>query len=196
MRAAWFALLTGVAASACGARHRAPQPEDVKQTMPDLTGRGVMLLPAQGGATTRPPERLDDEIRYWIGQQAPNVKWVFPPQLLRAIRRSPPLGDIDLDALPVASFRAAQVKRIGDPLFGDLRRLGAVVDARYALLPVTAAYVPGDTLPGRVEIASALIDTFGGEVLWYGVVAGERGPADDERVVASAARALASKVAR
>jgi hypothetical protein len=42
-----------------------------------------------------------------------------------------------------------------------------------------------------VELAVALIDTIGGEVIWYGVVAGERGGSGEPGVAASAARALA-----
>ncbi len=178
------------------ASHRAPTPETSRRMAPDLTGRVVMVLPAQGGAGARPPIGLDDEIRYWLGDRAPDVQWVFPLQLRSVLERTPALSDIHINALSVSHFRGAEVRRIGDPLFGDLRRLGAVVDARYALVPVTAAYVPGDTVPGRVEVAAALIDTLGGDVLWYGVAGGDRGDERDPRVIASAARALAGKVAR
>src|SRR5690606_41240524 len=85
---------------------------------------------------------------------------------------------------------------IGDPLFGDLRRLGALVDARYALLPVSAEFVPGPDGTGRVELAAAIIDTLGGRVLWYGVVAGAPGSRSEPAVLASAARRLASAVGR
>jgi hypothetical protein len=148
-----------------------------------------MVLPVQPGAGGV-PDGLDDEIAYWLGDRGQRVRWVFPPEIERALARSPGL-DIRLDALAVASFHRAEVKRIGDPLFGDLRRAGAIVDARYALLPVAAGYVPGTDGDGRVEIAVAIIDTIGGAVLWYGIVAGEPGGEDDRAVVASAARRLA-----
>ncbi len=193
--AALLCALAGTA-TACASR-AAPTPETPSQPAPDLGGHGVMVLPAQSGAAARPP-RIDDEIRYWLAQSGSRIAFVFPDRLRRALAASPALSDVRLDALAVASFRRGRVERIGDPLFGDLRRLGAVVDARYALLPVAAAYVPGPggASAGRVEIAAALIDTFGGDVLWYGVVGGDRGPAGDARVVASAARALAKAVAR
>jgi hypothetical protein len=58
----------------------------------------------------------------------------------------------------------------------------------YLSAPDTAA---ADTQPGRVEVAVALIDTFGGRVLWYGVMAGEPGAEGSGDVAASAARAVA-----
>ena len=94
----------------------------------------------------------------------------------------------------VSSFHRAQVEIIGDPLFGNLRALNALLNARYALLPVAAEYATSATGPGRVTIHTALIDTLGGRVLWYGVVAGEPGEPANPAAVASAARALAFAV--
>ncbi len=87
-------------------------------------------------------------------------------------------------------FHRAEVRRIGGPLYSDLRGLGALVDARYALIPVAGGYVQRPA-GGRVEVAVAIIDTFGGDVLWFGVVGGEAGDAGSRAVVASAARSLA-----
>jgi hypothetical protein len=53
---------------------------------------------------------------------------------------------------------------------------------------------PADGGAGRVEIAAAIIDTFGGRVLWYGVVAGASGEQGDPQVIATAAEALARTV--
>jgi hypothetical protein len=89
-----------------------------------------------------------------------------------------------------------KVTQIADPLYGDLRRLGAITDTRYALVPVTAAYVPlADSIgPGRVEIAAALIDTSRALVIWYGVAAGSPGPITEPTVIASAAQRLADQL--
>lgn len=192
-----FGLLLALTLAAGACVHSAPpSPDRPPPVAPDLRGLRVMVLPAQGSATAPPPAHMDDEIRFWLGDHAPSVRWVFPAALRADIQRSPELDDIVLEHLPVAVFSAAQVRRIGDPLFGDLSRLGAVANTRFALLPVTAAYVPSDSLPGRVEVAAALIDTMGGEVLWYGIVAGDRGAPGDPKVVASAARALAHALVR
>src|SRR5690625_3425559 len=156
---------------------------------PHLAGQGVMLLPVQPTRGAG-PAGLDEELAYWFGEHARAVRWVFPPTLERALERSPGLG-IHLRSLAVSSFFRAEVRRIGDPLFGDLRRLSALVDARFAIVPIAAAYVERPGEDGRVEIAAAVIETVGGRVHWFGVIAGESGPEDAPATAASAAQALA-----
>ena len=148
-----------------------------------------MLLPVQPtrGAT---PTGLDEELAYWFGERSRAVRWVFPPTLERALERSPGLG-IHLRSLAVSSFFRAEVRRIGDPLFGDLRRLSALVDARFAIVPIAAPPASTAGEDGRVEIAAAVIETVGGQVHWFGVVAGEPGPEGASATTASAAQALA-----
>jgi hypothetical protein len=201
--AATLLLLAGTLAG-CGGR-TLPAADDRLRLAPDLTGQRVMVLPAQPGAwggvpvagATLDPAELDAELGFWLTDGAPRVQWVLPPELARALARSPGLG-IELGSLAVGSFRRAEVRRIGDPLFGDLRRLSALVDARHALVPVAAAFVEvagGEGAQGRVEVAAALIDTFTGRVLWFGVVGGEPGRLADGAVIATAARALARAIA-
>lgn len=197
-------VLAVAALAACAGRAEPPSPDRPAETRPpDLTGASVMVLPAQAAPGTNtlpdaePVAGLDREVAFWLAESAPRVAWVFPPALERALERSPSLG-IRLNALAVASFHRAEVEIIGDPLFGDLRALGALVDARYALVPVTAAFVPaaGGDGRGRVEMNVALIDTRGGRVLWYGAVAGDTAQAGSPTVAATAAQALARAVAR
>src|SRR5690606_41262834 len=133
------------AVGGCG-RRPVPAPERPPPRPRDLGGAGVMGLPVQpgggggGGRRTPAPAGLDAELAYWLEERAPRVRWTFPPALEKALVRSPAL-DIRLRELPVSSFLRMQVERIGDPLYGDLRRLGALADARYALVPVAANYV-------------------------------------------------------
>lgn len=134
-----------------------------------------MVLPAQAPANPQ----FDAELSYWLKESAPQVKWVLPEDLDRALARNPALG-IQARALEVSVFRRAQVKRIGDPLFGDLRRLAALFDTRLALLPV---YSRG------AEVAVALIDTHFGDVAWFGIVAGA------DSTAASTAQRLATMLA-
>lgn len=148
-----------------------------------------MVLPVQA-ARGISGDALDAEIAFWLTDRAPRVEWTFPPALERVLERSPGLG-IRIHGLPVAVFRSVEVRRIGDPLFGDLRRLGALADARFALIPVEASYEPTPAGAGRIEVAATLLDTRTGHVLWYGVVAGASGAAGSPAVTASAARALA-----
>ena len=195
---ALFAL--AVVLAAC-AKHHAPPPVANKlvRHAPDLSGNKVMLFPVQGsgmggggvgtkaaGPLQRVPAVLDSAIADALSAKAPDVRWVGRAQLERVLARSPMLS-VDLHALAVASFRRAQVEMIGDPLYGDLRTLGGIVDARFALVPVTAAYVPQADGTGRIEIAVALIDTSLADVLWYGVAAGSNGAANDAAAATSAA---------
>ncbi|MGH7444060.1 MAG: hypothetical protein ACREKM_04250 [Longimicrobiales bacterium] len=182
--------------AACAGRSAPPTAESPKSLPPDLTGRAVLVLPSQPGPAARRDAQsgevvagLDAELAYWLEDRGPRVDWTFPAEIRDALGRNAML-QIDIDALTVSSFHHAQVVNIGDPLLGDLRRLAALMDARWALVPVAVAYVPQET-SGRVEAAVALIDTYGGRVLWYGVMAGEPGARGTIEVAASAARAIA-----
>jgi hypothetical protein len=183
--------------SACSRSVPPPSPDRPQARPPDLTGAAVMVLPAQAGPNNtgagEPVPGLDREIAYWLGEMVPRATWVFPPAIERAISRNPSLG-IRLDALAVQSFHRGVVEIVGDPLFGDLSALGPLVNARFALVPVAADYIEDPAADGRVEVQAALIDTRGGRVIWFGVVAGDRGP-EGAQATASAARALASMFA-
>lgn len=182
---------------ACGGRSAPPPSADAPQARPpDFSGVRVMVLPAQPAPGTGPGEPvpgLDQEIAFWLAESVPRVEWVTPPEIQRALDRSPSLP-VRLNALAVSSFHVAEVRNIGDPLFGDLRALNALVNARYALVPVAAGYVSDDSGSGRVEIHAALIDTVGGRVLWFGAVAGEPAAPGAAEGIASAARALARRI--
>lgn len=182
-----------VFAFACSRSVPPPSADRPQMRPPNLAGLEVMVLPAQAGPMNQgagePVPGLDREIAYWLGEMVPRATWVFPPAIERALSRNPSLA-IRLDALAVQSFHRGVVEVIGDPLFGDLSALGPLVNARYALVPVAADYVEDPAADGRVEVQAALIDTRGGRVLWFGIAAGDRGPAG-QQATASAARALA-----
>lgn len=196
----WLALLLALALAACAHRPQAPTAASPKPRPVNLTGVTVMVLPAQADAATpqATAEAFDAELDYWLKDRAPRVRWIPAKEVARLAASSPGLR-IDLRALDVRAFGRMRIERIGDPLFGDLHNLGAMLDAPVALLPAALAYVaPRDSLtgaalpgPGHFEVRAALVQTFGGEVGWYAVVAGEAGPIDAPASVASAARALA-----
>lgn len=194
-------LLLLLALPACSAKPAPPRAEDAQRLPPPLAGRTVFVLPAQplpgaGAAGGEAVPGLDADVAYFLAERAPGVRWIFPPEVEKAARAAPTLR-IDTRALQVDSFHRMKVERIGDPLFGDLHSLGLLLDARYALLPYAAALVlePGGT-EGRVELALAIIDTSDGDVLWTGVVAGERAAPGAPAATASAASALARLLAR
>lgn len=199
LRAA-LTLATALALAACGPK-AAPPAVGESPLPPALIGSSVFVLPVHAGPVPSPNatsvefrvdgiDALDTEIAYWLPESAPRVHWILPADVDRALERSPGL-DIDIRNLAVQSFRRMQVRRIGDPLFGDLRRLGAVLDARLALIPVAAEFRPTTGNNGRIEIAAALIDTERGTVLWFGAVSGDEGPTGDPVIATSAAQAFA-----
>lgn len=188
--------------AACGGRARqtAAPPEPTTRPAPPLVGYKVMLFPTQRGPVPvadaqkqhfpLDAAKLDAEIAFWLPELARSVNWVMPSTIQRAIDRSPTLG-VDMKNLSITSFQRAQVRRIGDPLFGELRGLAAVLDTRIAVIPVAAELIGQTRADARAQIATAVIDTFDGTVLWYGVLEGDAGTQGDDAALASAAQAFA-----
>jgi hypothetical protein len=88
----------------------------------------------------------------------------------------------------------AEVERVGDPLYGQLRRMAALVDAEAALLPVQVSFDANEALEGaapRVRFTMALIETRTGRVLWFGIEEGGEYPRRDPRGLASAVERVA-----
>ncbi|CAN5783759.1 hypothetical protein BH23GEM10_BH23GEM10_03980 [soil metagenome] len=170
--------------------------------LPVQAGVPVIGVPESGDSTRsltplQPAERLalEAELGYWLAELAPRVRWVLPDAIDRAARRSP-LLDVHPRELAVQDFLRARLTHIGDPLYGDLRKLNALFDTRIALIPVGAVRVPEPAGSDRVHMAVALIDSFGGNVLWYGVVAGDAAAPDAAAAAASTAQALARMIMR
>jgi len=212
-RSARAALALVLASAACA--HRAPPPSaDAPPPGPlVLGGTIVMVLPAQPGRGASPDlaAAFDAELAFWLADRAPRVHWIPAADVERLVRNAPAIR-VDVHDLDVRAFEGMRVRRIGDPLFGDVHNLGGVLDARLALIPASLAYLmPADSAtlpvvpgtggkpparpvipaPGRMEVTAAVVSTFGGEVVWLGVVAGEPAAVDSPQAVASAARALA-----
>ena len=138
---------------------------------------------------------LEAELGFWLPSNSPRVEWVLPEAIERAVQRSPAI-EVRVRDLAVRDFLRARLTQIGDPLYGELRRVAALLDTRYALLPIGGVWIPEQGGGGRIHVALALIDTMGGNVLWSGVAAGKTGPLDDPAVVASAAEAVARLIPR
>jgi hypothetical protein len=179
--------------AACGPRAVSPpQPGYERGAVPDVAGTHVMVLPLQIGAGEHPD--LDSEIEYALGESGADVSWVFPSELRRALSRNPGM-DLSVDDLPVRDFLMGELRRIGDPLFGDLYRLGVLNDASYALIPVEAHLNEGaDGV--SLELTAALVEAQTGYVRWFGVVEGGEGAAGDVYLSATTAEALARRVVR
>jgi hypothetical protein len=187
--------VTLVTAAGCGAFNRsaeAPTAGVSRGGVPSLRGVQVMLLPVQ--STRGVAGNVDAELADALGARGGGVRWLMPPALRAMLARSPAL-DVQLDALPVGVFLQAQVDRIGDPLYGQLRRLAAISDGRLALIPVEVRHRPdAPDRPGAIEVVATLLDTSNGQVFWFGVVEGDPGDGNDPRALATAAEALARRL--
>lgn len=182
-------------AAACAREAPPPSPDTPQPAVPNLAGVEVMVLPAHpapGGV----PAGFDEALSAVLSTEFDNVEWVLPAELIRAAERNPIL-DVDPTSLSVSILRSDDATHIRDPLFGDLRKLGGLVGARYAVVVYRTGYVvPADSVGGhgRIEAAIAIVDTVGGRILWRGLAAGERGPAGDEVVLATAVQRIATLI--
>ncbi len=183
-------LVLSAGLAACRGHAPVPEPGSAQTAAPDLRGSTVMVLPFQQPGTV--PGDVDAELAFGLTSRGEGVTWVLPSRLQEAMDRSPGLGT-RIRGLNVAVFTAAEVKRVGDPLFGDLLRLGSLVNAEVALVPIRAWVHPGE--PGlRVRLSAALIQVRTGRVLWFGIEEGESLDPEDPRALASAADALARRL--
>lgn len=177
--------------AACARATAPPAPGEARGYVPELRGQKVMVLPFQlrnGGVGD-----ADAELAFALQDRGPSVQWVLPAEIREALRASPAL-DAPLEGLPVEVFLRTEVDRLGDPVFGVLRRLGAVTGADVALLPVAAVLDPQGGDATRVRASVALMDVRTGRVLWYGVEASS-GAESGAAGLASTMDALARKLA-
>jgi hypothetical protein len=186
-RAPVWVLLLGVAA-ACGGTAPPPEPGVVQGFAPDLRGRRVIVLPVQQNNGV--PGDVDAELAYGLQERSGGVEWVLPAEVDEILARSPAV-QARTRGLPVGTFTVAEVERVGDPLYGELRRMASLVNASVVVLPVRAALagVAGGDL--TVRFWTALIEVRTGQVMWFSVLEGEPFPREDPRGLASAVEEVA-----
>ncbi|HUG41303.1 MAG TPA: hypothetical protein VMM12_12505 [Longimicrobiales bacterium] len=176
------ALLAGVAL-ACGGRQQDDTPAPPPPP-PDLTGALILLLPSQGDP------RFDSELAFWLAERAPRTTWILPDRMRAVVDRSPGWR-VQLDALPPGFTEVGDRRRVTGGLYDHLRRLGAVLDARLALVPYPSSAPVADSAGVALELTGVLVDVVGGRVVWHGTVRGGPAPPGAQPSVASAAQALA-----
>jgi hypothetical protein len=148
-----------------------------------------MVFPVQRSAGV--DDDLDAEVAFGLRSRGPDVSWILPADLQRVLDRSPSLRS-RIRGLDVGAFGVGEVRRVGDPLYGDLRRLAIMVDGQVALIPLQASLVADTAGAGTsVALSATLIEVRSGRVLWFGVVKGDAGDPADPGPLASAADALA-----
>ncbi len=151
-----------------------------------LSGKTTLVLPVQyvgrvpggwpgGAATAREAMRAADaEIRFALEEYGGRAIWVMPERQVETLRRQPSIQGVDPYLLSADYLRreGGDARWFRDPLFGEIRKLAALFDARYAVWPLELIHVEDRDGTGvRLAIRSFLLDTRSGAVLWYGVVA-------------------------
>lgn len=186
-RALALLALSGLVA-ACARSAPPPEPGTVRGFAPDLRGRRVLLLPVQQNLGV--PGNPDAELAYGLQDRGEGIEWVLPSEIDAVVARSPGV-QASSRGLPVGVFTAAEVERVGDPLYGELRRLASMVDADAIVLPVQATVQAAAEGDPRVRFWTALIEARTGRVMWFALLEGGAFPRGDPRALASAVEEVA-----
>lgn len=173
-----------------------------------LSGQTVLVLPVQyarrvpggwaGGAedAQAAARQADAEIAFALGELGGRATWVTPDEQMGALRRRPTI-DVDPYLLSADALdgQALKDKRFRDPLYGEIRLLAALFDARYAVWPLEIFYrEQPDTAPAGLAVRTFVLDTRKGEILWHGVVDGDDQPPASAGALAIVAQRFAEQV--
>ena len=195
-----------IVASGCSRAGNGPRPP---AGFGMLSGQTVLVLPVQyvsrgpagwiGGAATAQAaaRQADSEIAFALREQGGRAHWIMPEEQVEALQRRP---SIQVDPYMLSADEArregGKLKDVRDPLYGEIRLVAALFDARLALWPMEVYRASGeDGAPGRVTIRTFLLDARSGDVLWYGEIASPTAhEATAPAALAAAAQAFAVRV--
>ena len=151
-----------------------------------LSGQTVLILPVQyvrsvpggwvggAGSARAAARQADVEIGFALAEQGGRAIWVTPDQQTEALRRRPSI-EVNPHMLGADDLRSQgeKARHVRDPLYGEIRKLAALFDTRYAVLPLEIVYEQaGEGEESRLAIRTFLLDARAGTVLWYGHVRG------------------------
>ena len=191
-----------------GSQAPAPQPA-VGRPLATLAGQRVILTPVyrlregdvMGWAAQIPRSRellraLDTAIAAELAQRGLEKQWVYPPDLVRAVKASPTYA-VDPYALATEPLRSRSVApggKIGDPLVTQLRTMIALHDSRFVLLPVELRFERDRSGQGIAVLHAVLVDGRIGEVRWAGDASSDPSPAFSRALLASVASHFADLI--
>ena len=161
-----------------------------------VVGNVASLIVYQDANQLRRGGSLWAKVGPYIFLFSEETKQLFEDDVQEILERTPGM-DTRTRGLPVSIFDQAEVDRVGDPLYGQLRRMSALVEADAILIPITATFEPNETIVNglpRVRITATLVEPRTGRVMWYGIEEGGDFDQSDPRALASAVEALASTV--
>jgi hypothetical protein len=180
----------------CAAKQAATDDAALPASDPPLVigGERVLVLPlsAQAGIPAATRETLDRELLFAFEERAPHLVWIGPEQLRRTLARSP---GIAVDAIRIRPSG----RHVLEPLAAELRRYGAMVNARLVVVPQRLSLGTDEA-----ELHWMVVDVRRDAVLWLGserATFPTRGDAEAEAAAAAsfaeraAARMLSSRLA-
>lgn len=176
---------------ACSGRSAPPEPDWQRGVAPDLQGARVLVLPVQSATHDR--QEVDRELFFALSERGAGVEWV-ETAALAGVRDGGGPTAVAPDNLPVGAFRMGEVRQIGDPLFGEVYRLAALVDARFVLLPVAAVELESSEGHRRGVLDVVLVEPRTGRVLWRALLQGNSGKAGSPALMVSAAERMAAQL--
>jgi hypothetical protein len=115
---------------------------------------------------------LDDELALVLAERGLKSQWVYPADLVRAMKGSPTYA-VDPYTLGVSPLRSPNLRsggKVGDPLATQLRTMIALQDARAVLVPVELRFEKDKDGLGVAVLRVALLDGRLGDVRWIGDV--------------------------
>ncbi len=177
--------------------------------------------PAGAGSREALLAQANAELQFALDEQGPGADdWHGPEEIVDLAARNPTL---DVEPRRMAASLLAGTSegdRIPAPLHGQLRRVSALFDSRYVLVPVTLGWEPDTTASaagpdtgaapdtaapgaaaepgegdgrgtGRAVLEMVMVDIRRGAVLWRGTLYGDSAPRDSPALLATLASRLA-----
>jgi len=134
---------------------------------------------------------VDDEIATVLGERGLKSQWLYPADLMRAMRANPTYA-VDPYTMGANILRSPNVvsgMRLSDPLATQVRTMIALQEgARAVLVPVEVRFEKaGTTGQGVAVLKVALLDGRLSDVRWIGTVKSDPAPAYSKAVLTSLA---------
>lgn len=151
--------------------------------------RVLVLEPLRGELKAASAAELNGLLLAAFTERAPDVTWVPQAELVRGLRRSPGYAPSP-DQVAVGAVWNGRPRHVEDPLASQLRRYGALVNARLLLL-LTASGSEDTTAPMRLH--AVLLDSRSGAIVWRGYHEESAGPVSAD-LLSRAAQGLARRL--
>lgn len=122
-------------------------------------------------------DRADSLLATYLQAAAPEVIWLFPPDLRRAARRGGGMVT-EPDRMGLGVLRAPKMKKVPGNIGAQMRGLISVTGGRVALVPAALGFGNDSTGAIRTRIAFVAVDTRRDLILWRSYAEGSGLTAD------------------